>query len=71
VYPYTVTDDRVGKEKIKVKNFSDEIVLGKLVIMRLFCVIYVQRPSTLVTKNYAPRICLVWISSLTTSVFSV
>jgi hypothetical protein len=26
-----------------VKNFSDEIVLGTLVIMRLFCVIYVQR----------------------------
>jgi hypothetical protein len=46
VYPYTVTDDRVGrnkKRKDNSKEFSDEIVLGNLVIMRLFCAIHVQR----------------------------
>ncbi len=46
VYPYSVTDDRVGRNKKRKdngKNFSDEIVLGNLVIMRPFCVIHVQR----------------------------
>ncbi len=46
VYPYTVTDDRVGgdkKRKDNGKEFFDEIVLGNLVIVRLFGVIYVQR----------------------------
>ncbi len=38
VYPYTVTDDRLGRNKKGKDNgkriFPDEIVLGNLVIMR-------------------------------------
>ncbi len=49
MYPYTVTDDRLGRNKKRKDNgkgsfFPDEIVLGNLVIMR-FLFIYVQRRS--------------------------
>jgi hypothetical protein len=40
VYPYTVSDDRLGRNKKRKDNgkriFPDEIVLGNLVIMRFF-----------------------------------
>ena len=40
MYPYTVTDDRLRRNKKRKDNgkriFPDEIVLGNLVIMRFF-----------------------------------